>query len=196
MLRTNLSTRPFYNERVVHLVLAVVGVLALGILEAGVVRIVELAQSNTELTAAADQAERTAAEISTQASTLRRATSNTELEELSAAAQEANRLIDRRVFSWTEFFNRIERTLPANVMLTAVRPDIEADVITVVVGVIGREVDDIDQFIEELETTGAFSEVLPREEEITVGGTYRAQLVGRYLPSEIARGARETSPEP
>ena len=196
MLRTNLSTRPFYNERVVHLVLAVVGVLALGILTAGVVRILELARSNTELTAAAEQSERTTAGISTQASALRRETSNAELEALATAAQEANRLIDRRVFSWTEFFNRIERTLPGNVMLTAVRPDIDADLISVLVGVIGREVDDIDRFIEELEATGAFAEILAREEEIIDGGMYRAQLVGRYLPGEAVPGAGETSPQP
>ena len=32
MLRTNLATRPFYNERGVHLVLGVVAVLGLAVL--------------------------------------------------------------------------------------------------------------------------------------------------------------------
>ena len=41
--------------------------------------------------------------------------------------------------------------------------------------------DEIDAFIEALEATGAFTDVLAREQEMTDEGTYRALLVGRYL---------------
>ena len=182
MLRTNLSTRPFYNERAVHFVLVILGFVAVAVMAIGAYRLVDLARANTSMTAAAARDEAEAAEVATQAAAIRRGINDDELEALAAAAQEANRLIDRRVFSWTEFFNRIERTLPANVMLTSVRPDIEADLVDVSMGVIGREVEHIDNFIEQLEATGAFAEVLAREEEITEQGMYRALLRGRYLP--------------
>ena len=182
MLRTNLSTRPFYNERAVHLVLIVLGLVAAAVMTLGLFRLVDLSRANTALTAAAERDETAARETSTQVAVIQRDISDDELEVLAQAAQEANRLIDRRIFSWTEFFNRIERTLPPDVMLTSVRPDIESDQVTVSIGVIGREVEHIDSFIEQMEGTGAFSEVLARTEEMTDEGMYRALLVGHYEP--------------
>ena len=192
MLTTNLSTRPFYNERAVHLALAVLGIAAVSVLAVCVVWLVDLARSNTELTAAADENERDAAGVAAQTAAIRRGIGDAELAALRDAASEANRLIDQRVFSWTEFFNRIERTLPADVMLTGVRPDHGELGVTVSVGVIGKSVADIDEFIERLEATGAFTDTLARREEITEEGTYRAELRGRYLPD---RGAAPL-PEP
>ncbi len=182
MLTTNLSTRPFYNERAVHLVLAVLGIAAVSVLAVGVVRLVDLARSHTALTAAADEDEREAAGVEAQTAAILRGIGDAELTALRDAASEANQLIDQRVFSWTEFFNRIERTLPANVMLTGIRPDHGEIGVTVSVGVIGKSVADIDEFIERMEATGAFADTLARQEEITDDGTYRAQVLGRYLP--------------
>ena len=82
-----------------------------------------------------------------------------------AAAREANALIDGRTFSWTALFNQIEATLPPDVMLASVRPTIDGR----------RDEDhddrarrgaaaDIDEFIEKLEATGAFEDVLPRQQ--------------------------------
>jgi len=196
MLRMNLSTRPFYNERVCHLVLAILGGVSLWILTLGVIHIVELVRSNTQLTEIAEERERVTSEMSMQIAALLQETNDPELNKLTGATREANRLIDQRTFSWTEFFNRIERTLPKDVMLTSIRPDIDIDVIRVVVSVIGREVDDIDQFIKGLEVTGAFEEILAREEETTDDGMYRVQLVGRYVPGEVVPSLKEESLTP
>lgn len=196
MLRMNLSTRPFYNERVCHLVLAILGGVSLWILALGVIHIIELVRSNTQLTEIAEERERVTSEMSMQIAALLQETNDPELKKLTGATREANRLIDQRTFSWTEFFNRIERTLPEDVMLTSIRPDIDIDVIRVVVSVIGREVDDIDQFIKGLEVTGAFEEILAREEETTDDGMYRVQLVGRYVPGEVVPSLKEESLTP
>ena len=112
---------------------------------------------------------------------LRRQLGDADLARVVAATGEANGLIDRRLFSWTAFFNHIEQTLPAGVMLMSVRPDADAGTITVAIGVIGRRVSDIDSFIGNLEATGAFADMLAREEQVTDEGTYRTLLVGRYL---------------
>ena len=146
MLRTNLATRPFYNERAVYMVLGAVAVVGLVALTTGVLRIVDLSQRNTELTARAERAESEGADLSARAAEIQRAVSPQALDEVAAAAREANLLIDQRVFSWTDFFNRIETTLPPDVMMTEVRPDIEPGSIEVTMGVLGRRLDGINEF--------------------------------------------------
>lgn len=182
MLRTNLATRPFYNERVAQLVLAVAGAAALALLAAGIARGVDVARSQAALTAAAEAAERETAQLAGRTSSVRRAIEAGEVESIADAVAEANRLVDQRTFSWTEFFNVIDRTLPSGVMLTAIRPEHGEDGVSVAVGVIGRRIADIDEFIGLLEGTGVFADVLAREEEMLEDGMYRARLAGRYRP--------------
>jgi hypothetical protein len=180
MLRTNLATRPFYNERLAHLALAALAVLVLAITGFNVNRILMLSQRNTTLKLAADRDEQQAARLDQQSNEVRRGLDTKELNTVAAAAREANVLIDQRTFSWTELFNRIEATLPADVMITSVRPQIRDGVITVSLVVVGRRVEDIDAFMESLEKTGAFTGLLSRQEEATEDGMYRAVLQGQY----------------
>ena len=185
MLNTNLSTRPFYNERGVHWVIAFTGVLSIAVMTGGIIRLVELSRANTALTIVSEQAERETAEMSTRISVLEQGLSEGEIETLRLAAEEANRLIDQRVFSWTEFFNVIERTIPSDVMLTTVRPDLRGREKRLELGVIGLEIADIDEFIERLEATNVFAGVLARQEELTNDGTYRAHLIGNLVSLHI-----------
>jgi len=181
MLRINLSTRPFYNERAVHSVLVLLGLVATTIMGVGGYHLVTLSRDSAELIATAEANESQTADIATQIATMHRGISDDDLKELTGAASEANRLLDRRVFSWTQFFNLLEGTLPPGVMLTSVRPEIEPDAINVLLEVVGLEIENINTFIEQLEATGAFSDLLAHEEEFTDTGMYRALLRGRYL---------------
>jgi len=181
MLRTNLSTRPFYNERAVHLGLAVVALLVLALTAYNVSRIVVLSRRHTALAAQAGRDEARARERGRQAADLWRGINTAELKTVVAAAQEANGLIDRRTFSWTDLFNRIEATLPPGVMLTSIRPNIEKDAVTITMVVLGRRVEDIDRFMERLEETRTFRNLLSRQEEITDEDLYRAILQGQYI---------------
>ena len=106
-------------------------------------------------------------------------------------AEEVNRLIEQRLFSWTAFFNVIERTLPANVMLTAVRPDAGEEGTSVDLAVVGRTVADIEEFIRRLEGTGVFADVLARQGELNDEGMYRAQLRGRLVPLDERADGRD-----
>jgi len=178
------------------LVLATVGAFAIATMVWSAAEVVALSRMHTQLAARAEQAEQAAADGSARAAAIRRDLNQKELEELTAAAEEANRLIDRRVFSWTQFFNRIERTLPPSVMLTSVRPDFQTDDPDVIMGVLAKSVEDIDIFIEQLESTGAFADVLSREEEITDEGMYRAILRGRYLSGAVDDTADTIATEP
>ena len=181
MLRTNLATRPFYNERAVHIVLGMVAVVGLVVLSFEVDRIVELSRRNTELTTDAEKAESDGAEVLAQIAEIQRSVSPQMLDEVAAAAREANLLIDQRVFSWTDFFNRIETTLPPDVMLTEVRPNIAPGSIQVTMGVLGRRLNFIDDFVEALEGSGAFTGVLNTTNAITDDGMYTAVVQGEYL---------------
>ena len=184
MLRTNLATRPFYNERLARAALGLAAAVGLAILAAGVVRLVDLARLNGDLEARMDRTARDTAALAARAAEAQRAATPRDLTALAEATREANTLITQRVFSWTDFFNRIEATLPPDVMVTEVRPEIEPGTVDVTMGVLGRSLDAVSRFVTTLETSGAFIGVLNRQVELTEDGMYRAVLRGRYLESE------------
>ena len=194
MLRTNLATRPFYNEGLARIALGVVLALGLATLGAGVARLAELARLNGELSARRDAAAGAAADLQARTVEAQRAATPRDRTALLEATREANTLITQRVFSWTDFFNRIETTLPPDVMVTEVRPEIEPGTVEVAMGVLGRSLDAISRFVTSLETSGAFLGVLNRQVELTEDGMYRAVLRGRYLESASA-DAIEPAPE-
>ena len=117
MLRSNLSTRPFYNERRVHLLAALVALAVVAFTAWNVTRLVTLSSRRTELRTqiAADETE--AQTLRSRAESLEKSVDNAALIAVAASAREANAVIDRRTFSWTTFFNKLEETLPPGVML-------------------------------------------------------------------------------
>jgi Tfp pilus assembly protein PilN len=186
MLRSNLSTRPFYNERLVHLLIGLGAAIVLAITVANVGRLVALSRRNTDLSTEIDRDRAETQRLAADASRVRRGIDPQELAVVASAAREANALIDQRTFSWTEFFNRIEETLPPGVMLTAVRPSIDASGTRVSMLVLGRSTEDIDEFMEKLEATGVFEEILPKQQDRTDAGLHRSIVEARYVPSADA----------
>ena len=193
MLRTNLATRPFYNERAVHVGLVAVAALVVAITVFNATRIVALSSRHTELGFQVSRDEGAAREASGLAEAVQREIDGAELQAVTDAVREVNALIGLRMFSWTELFNRIEMTLPPDVMMTSVRPEVEGEQVLVTMVVIGRRIDAIDQFIEALEATGSFEGLLARQEEATDDGMYRTVLRGRYL--EMAPPDGNQAPE-
>jgi hypothetical protein len=191
VLRTNLSTRPFYNERAVHLLLALAGVIVIVLTAFNAIRIISLSRQNTELSSLINGDRSEAQRLTREAQRIRAGINQEELQATAAAADVANTLIDQRTFSWTEFFNRIEATLPRDVMLTAVQPSFEQNATIVQMTVLGRRTEDIDEFIEKLEATGAFVNVLPTQEDRTDEGLHRM-----ILRSEYKGGRAEAAAEP
>ena len=187
MLRTNLSTRPFYNERAVTAALAVVAVVVLAFTVLNVTRLVALSRRQATIGAAAEQAERRARDLRQKAAAARGSVDQARLAAVAAAAHEANTLIDRRVFSRTELFNRFEATLPPGVRIAAVRPSVDQQGrLIMTIAVVGRSVDDVDEFIEALEATEAFGDLLSREERFNEEGLLEATLRGVYRPAPAA----------
>jgi hypothetical protein len=183
MLRTNLSTRPLYNERAIHAGLALAGAIVLALTIFNLTQIVVLTRRQSDLNSRAATAENRAHELEAHANVVRRGLNPKELEVVSSAAREANGLIEQRLFSWTELLNRLESTLPDEVRITSLRPGVDKDGnVTVAITVIGRRVEDIDRFMENLEGTGAFSDAFSRDEGSTEDGLHQTAIEARYLP--------------
>jgi len=200
VLRTNLSTRPFYNERAVHVGIAVVALAVLALTAFSVTRIVQLSRQNTELSGRVSRDHAEAERLIREATAIRRTINQDELEIVAAAAREANELIDQRTFSWTAFFNYIEATLPPDVMLLSVRPTVKNEETRISMTVLSRRSEDIDEFIEKLEATGAFEDVLPSQADPTDDGLQRAILDSVYSgpgaePAADAANAEIAAPE-
>ena len=200
MLRTNLSTRPFYNERAVQLLLALAALLVVILTAFNAIRIFSLSRQNTELSSLVNRDRQEAQRLTREAQRIRAGINVEELQITADAAAVANALIDQRTFSWTEFFNHIEETLPPDVMLTAVQPSFAREGTTIQMSVLGRRIEDIDEFMEKLEATGAFHDVLPTQEDTTEDGLHRLMVRSTYTGtmSEAPEAATpaQAKPEP
>ena len=105
---------------------------------------------------------------------------------------DANELIDRRTFSWTELFNYFEMTLPEQVRITSVRPRPEKGQFALTIAVVARAAEDLSQFMDRLEGTGAFRQVGSHvEEHVNDEGQLEATFQAVYTPG-TTRGPEGT----
>jgi Tfp pilus assembly protein PilN len=184
MIRTNLSTRPFYNEAAVRFWLLVAAALVAVLTIVNVGRLVRLSQSDTNLATQAAQDESQAAQLRAEAARLRATVDVQQIQLASTEARQANELIDRRTFSWTDLFNRFEATFPDAVRVTAVRPRFDAQRgMLLTINVVARSVEAVDELMRNLEGTGAFTDVLSVEERVGEDGMLAATLESAYRPT-------------
>lgn len=183
MIRTNLSTRPFYNERAVRtwLLLATLAVAAATLVNA--TSVLRYSRSDTQLAGEASRDEARAADLRQQAIKLRATVDPKQIEYASNEARQANALIDRRTFSWTELFNRFETTLPDDVRITTVRPNLDKDRgIVLTINVVARGVEDVERFINNLDATKVFTDLLTVEDHYDEQGVLLATIETVYRP--------------
>ena len=112
MLRANLSTQPFYNTRAVRAGLIGFAVIAAALTVFNSLDLWRLQRATRELGQVVTENENTARELRQKARTVQQALDKTALSQVAAAAREANELINRRAFSWTELLNQFQATLP------------------------------------------------------------------------------------
>ena len=184
MIRTNLSTRPFYDERAVHTWILLGAVLVAAATTFNVARVLRYSRSDTQLAGEAARDEARAATLRQQAFRLRATVDPRQIDVASSEARQANDLIDRRTFSWTELFNRFETTLPDEVRITAVRPQIDKQRgIVLSIAVIARSNDDMETFMERLRETDVFPSVQPIEEHFDEAGLLETSIEATYAPT-------------
>ena len=184
MLRTNLSTRPFYNERGVRAGLVALGALAVGLTAFNAYEIIRLQGQSRDARATIAQNDARASELRDKAQVIRRSIDRRRLDAVQVAAREANALIDRRTFSWTELLNQFESTLPPDVRIGGVVPQVDQDGRRLVqITVFSRRIEDVEAFMDALEKTGVFAGVLPRSDQPDdEAGAIRTELQAYYIP--------------
>lgn len=184
MLRNNLSTRPFYNERGVRAGLMALGVLALALTFFNAVEILRLRAQDSEARDTVARNDAQARELRAQAQTIRASIDQARLKVVEAAASEANGLIDRRTFSWTELLNQFQVTLPPDVRIGNVTPQADADGrLMVQMFVMSRRIEDLEEFMNALADTGRFSGVISRADRPDADGTLLSQVQAYYAPA-------------
>ena len=189
MLRTNLATRPFYNERAVRLVLGLIFVAVIAVTAFNVTELIRLSGSQRTLGARAAQSEQDAARLRKEAATVRAQINTRDLETVASAAREANGIIDQRAFSWSELFDQLEHTLPDDVRITAIDPTLTKEGQFIIqIAVQARRSEDVDQFIESLEKTGSFRDMITPTESTNDDGLLEAVIRGTYIRPEGPRG--------
>jgi hypothetical protein len=193
MLRSNLATRPFYNERLVHWILGAAGLLVVLFTVYNVSEYLRLSGRQGGLAADAARDEAMARTLQERAAEARRRIDPKGLQRISEQAAEANGIIDARTFSWTALFDDIEATLPPTVMLTSITPSIGPDGAAVRFTVVGKTVEAIDTFVEKLEATKRFANLQPETENVTEDGNFQTTIRGRYLN---AAGTAAPAPMP
>lgn len=183
MLRTNLSTRLFYNDRAVRSGLGVLALAALGLTVFNVSEIVRLRSQSSDVRQLIAQNEQQAREMRDKANGIRRSIDREKLNAVQIAAREANALIDRRAFSWTELLNQFQSTLPADVRIAGVSQQVDNEGrMLVAMSVYSRRLEDLADFMEALEGTKSFTLMLSRSDTPQEDGTLQSQLQGYYLP--------------
>ena len=199
MLRGNLSTRPFYNDRLVTLVLLLAAVVTVGLAIFNVTQIVSLSRQRATHKAAEARDRGEAQRVRDAAAGLAKTVDPTRLRYLSGATREANFLIDQRTFSWTAFFGHVEKTLPLDARLIAVSPRVEKGDFQIAMVVVARRRNDIKDFTEKLQGTGAFYDVHTSTQQLNDDNTVTATVIGTYLmapviPGQKAPSSRQGSP--
>jgi hypothetical protein len=198
MLRTNLSTRPFYNTRAVRAGLVLFGIIAAALTMFNSVELWRLQRANRDLSQTVTANENEARVLREKARTVQQSVDRTALAQVAAAAREANELIDRRAFSWTELLNQFQATLPATVRVSSVQPQVDNNGrLLVAITVQSRQQEDLDSFIEALEKTGVFRDVLSRSDSSVEDGSLMSVLQAYYnapAPPATAPPAAITTP--
>lgn len=182
MLTTNLSTRPFYNERAVRTILGIVLVLVIALTVFSLFKASALRTEERALSAQARGALDQADTLRAQTLAMTAQINPKELEAVSAAATEANTVISQREFSWTTLLQQIEGALPDDVRVTSVQPQVDKGTTTIRMDVEAMSPEHLAAFMDALEKTGSFQRVLNRANNHDEDDLISAALEATYRP--------------
>ncbi|HXT71793.1 MAG TPA: hypothetical protein VN700_18700 [Vicinamibacterales bacterium] len=201
MLKGNLSTRPFYNERLVGLVIVIAAIAGVALTVFNATTTMRLSGERQTQQAEQDRVDAEAEKSRTAATALQNSLNKSNLLMLADATAEANVLIEQRTFSWTAFFGIVEKTLPLDARLLSVAPRIERGVFMIVMSLNVKRTEDLEAFIDALNSTGAFYELLPGDMQRNEDGFLIATLSGGYrapgvVPGRSKLAVRKGGPRP
>jgi Tfp pilus assembly protein PilN len=198
MRPANLARRPFRNERLPNLliVLAIVVAAAVTVRHALAVR--------TLMPARTSALHEEVARLEAEEKRLR--SDQVSLRELSPEPEALARwilvkdLVDRRAFSWTGLFARLEEKLPEGARVVSIAPSLRGGAILLEVQAVMRTPEVGWEFMRALEEGGGFADVFPLSEGADGAFRYTMRYRPRPEPPLAAapappRSAREAAPE-
>ena len=98
-------------------------------------------------------------------------------------------LVDRRTFSWTGLFARLEQVLPREVRLVSIAPEVEHGQVLLEIGAVARPPQAGLALVGLLEGRGEFEDVYPVSVSEQEGGTAEFHYTMRYLPGAADEAA-------
>ena len=191
MLRGNLSSRPFYNERLVSMIVLGATVVGIALTIFNATSLYRLSGERSKQQAEEARSLSEAERVRQSAQKLEQSLDPQNLHVLAEATREANWLIDQRTFSWTEFFDLVEKTLPRDARLISVAPRVERNVFKIVMLINAKQQSDVETFIEALDATGAFKDNLPADRQQLEDGSLTVTLQSTYV-ADVLPSARRT----
>jgi Tfp pilus assembly protein PilN len=194
VLAGNLSSRPFYNERLVSFALALVALAALVFSAWTVTTIMRLSETRANLDREVAQNRSDAERIRADVQAVTAGVDLTRLQSLAAGVDEANALITQRTFSWTRFFDLIEGAMPYEVRLVAVAQRLEKGGQLLTLNLISQSDTELNELVRAMLATGAFYDVLPTEKTTNDDGTLGAVVESYYLPPPATPDNGGTTP--
>jgi hypothetical protein len=186
MLKGNLSTRPFYNDRLVAITIAVIAVAVVALTAFNATQLRSLSTQRSGLRGKIDKDVNDARSIERKTRELMSSIDAPAMKLLTNSVHETNDLIDQRTFSWTTFLSVIEKTLPYDVRLVEVAPKPEKGVMHVGITVVCKTSEDLFPFVEALEKSRVFSDIVPAARNPNDDGTETALIEAVYLASSVA----------
>lgn len=183
----NLATRPFRNERLAALL------IALGFTVAGAVTVKHAFAIRALMPGRTSGLAREVQQLEQELSRTR-----TEIGSLRAPQPEPGtvahwgllkELVDKRTFAWSGLFDVLERALPRGVRLVSIAPKVEKGQITVELVAIARSNEDVLELITSLEAQPEFLEVLPRARSGEDELNFRVSVTYRPPPPAVTMAA-------
>jgi Tfp pilus assembly protein PilN len=190
MLKGNLSTRPFYNEGLVNLLLVIAAIAGVALTVFNVTRATALSQERATFTQVRDTAAAEAATINANADRQKKSVDQSSFFTLGFQTQEANSKIDERRFSWTVFFGLMEKTLPLDARLIAVAPRDERGTLRIDLIVNGKTPSDISAFLDALRQTGSFYDVYAAAAQTNDDGSVTETVASSYVAPQAPQPAK------
>jgi hypothetical protein len=193
MLRGNLATRPFYNERLVTLAIVLGVVLVLALTAFNVSQILSLSKQRAAFKAGQTRDDGEAATVTQGTQSVQRSVDQVRLKTLARQTREANDLIDQRTFSWTMFLGHIEQTLPRDARLISVAPQVNRGEFVITMQVNAKRFEDLEDFVDKLLATNVFYDTIAgatvQNDDNT--NTFTGRIATRYYlapkPSKTTR---------
>ena len=197
MRSLNLATRPFRNERLPALL------LALGFTVAGAITIKHVAAIRALMPGRTSGLARQVVELEEERARLRAESGRLRAPQpaQTAVAQWAllKELVDRRTFSWSGLFAVLEETLPKGVRLQSITPSIEKGRMELELSAVARTNEDALELIRALEDRPEFDDVVPRARTGEPDGQMGFRITMRYTPKDrpaVAAASSSTTASP